>query len=267
MVGAPGPYSVQVMGANGCPGSATVQVVQSRLPFPIIEGDRFLCEKDTLVLEVETGFTTYNWTNGETDNSIVIREPGLYGVTVVDHLNCVGNALISVFPKLAPSVEIVGPRTICPGDTVTLRTTTPFNAYQWNNADTTAAYTVNNAGTMQVRVQGANGCFNQDTFLLKQAPVPQFSFTGKPYFCAGAETSISITSGYEQYRWRDGFSGSSRIIDTAGTYYLEVINATGCRKLDSISIQKHRFTHCQCRTRHGAELYLAGYTPGWVKYQ
>lgn len=237
MVGAPGPYSVQVMGANGCPGSATVQVVQSRLPFPIIEGDRFLCEKDTLVLEVETGFSTYNWTNGETDNSIVIREPGLYGVTVVDHLNCVGNALISVFPKLAPPVEIVGPRTICPGDTVTLRTTTPFNAYQWNNADTTAAYTVNNAGTIQVRVQGANGCFNQDTFLLKQAPVPQFSFTGKPYFCAGTETSISITSGFEQYRWRDGFIGSSRIIDTAGTYYLEVINATGCLKLDSISIQ------------------------------
>lgn len=237
MVGAAGPYSVQVTGPNGCPGSATVQVVQSRLPFPIIEGDRFLCERDTLVLEVETGFSTYNWTNGETDNSIIIREPGLYGVTVVDHLNCVGNALISVFPKLAPPVEIVGPRTICPGDTVTLRTTTPFEAYQWNNADTTAAYTVNNAGTIQVRVQGTNGCFNQDTFVLKQAPVPQFSFVGKPYFCAGTETSISITEGFEQYRWRDGFSGSTRIIDSAGTYYLEVSNATGCQKIDSISIQ------------------------------
>ena len=237
MVGAPGPYSVQVMGANGCPGSATVQVVQSRLPFPIIEGDRFLCEKDTLILEVETGFSTYNWTNGETDNSIIIREPGLYGVTVVDHLNCVGNALISVFPKLAPPVEIVGPRTICPGDTVNLRTTTTFKAYQWNKSDTTAAYSVRAPGTIQVRVQGDNGCFNQDTFLLAQAPVPQFSFSGKPYFCEGTETSISVTPGFEQYRWRDGFQGTTRIIDTAGTYYLEVGNVNGCRKSDSISIQ------------------------------
>ena len=237
MVGAPGPYSVQVMGANGCPGSATVQVVQSRLPFPIIEGDRFLCEKDTLVLEVETGFTTYSWTNGETDNSIIIRGPGLYGVTVVDHLNCVGNALISVFPKLAPPVEIVGPRTICPGDTVNLRTTTTFKAYQWNRLDTSAAYTVRAPGTIQVRVQGDNGCFNQDTFLLAQAPVPQFNFSGKPYFCAGNETTISVTPGFEQYRWRDGFQGTTRIIDTAGTYFLEVGNVTGCRKSDSISIQ------------------------------
>lgn len=237
VVGSAGPYSVQVTGSNGCTGSATVQVVQSRLPFPIIEGDRFLCEKDTLVLEVETGFATYNWTNGETDNSIVIREPGLYGVTVMDSLKCVGNALISVFPKLAPPVEIVGPRTICPGDTVNLRTTTPFVSYQWNNVDTTAAYTVNTPGTIQVRVQGTNGCFNQDTFLLKQAPVPQFSFLGKPYFCVGTETSINITPGFEQYRWRDGFLGSSRIINTAGTYYLEVGNALGCRKLDSILVQ------------------------------
>lgn len=238
LVGAPGPYSVQVMGANGCPGSATVQVVQSRLPFPIIDGDRFLCEKDTLVLEVETGFTTYSWTNGETDNSIIIREPGLYGVTVVDHLNCVGNALISVFPKLAPPVEIVGPRTICPGDTVSLRTTTTFKAYQWNKSDTTSAFSVRAPGTIQVRVQGDNGCFNQDTFLLAQAPVPQFSFSGKPFFCAGTETTISVTPGFEQYRWRDGFQGTTRIIDTAGTYYLEVGNINGCRKSDSISIQR-----------------------------
>lgn len=238
LVGAPGPYSVQVLGANGCPGSATVQVVQSRLPFPIIDGDRFLCEKDTLVLEVETGFTTYSWTNGETDNSIIIREPGLYGVTVVDHLNCVGNALISVFPKLAPPVEIVGPRTICPGDTVSLRTTTTFKAYQWNKSDTTSAFSVRAPGTIQVRVQGDNGCFNQDTFLLAQAPVPQFSFSGKPFFCAGTETTISVTPGFEQYRWRDGFQGTTRIIDTAGTYYLEVGNINGCRKSDSISIQR-----------------------------
>lgn len=237
IVGAAGPYSVQVFGTNGCPGSATVQVVQSRLPFPIIEGDRFLCEKDTLVLEVEEGFTTYNWTNGETDNSIIIRGPGLYGVTVVDHLNCVGNALISVFPKTAPPVEIVGPRLLCPGDTATLRTTTEFVSYQWTNGGTAQSYVINSPGLYQVRVEGTNGCFNQDTFLLKQAPVPQFTFTGKPYFCAGTETNIVVADGFERYRWRDGYEGSSRTIDTAGTYYLEVSNGNGCRKQDSITIQ------------------------------
>lgn len=236
IVRAAGPYSVQVFGTNGCPGSATVQVLQSRLPFPIIDGDRYLCEKDTLILEVEEGFTTYNWTNGETDNSIIIREPGLYGVTVVDHLNCIGNALITVFPKAAPPIEILGPRLICPGDTATLRTNSNFVTYQWTNGGSTESYVVSTPGLYQVRVEGSNGCFNQDTFLLQHAPVPDFSFSGKPYFCTGGQTNISVTDGYESYRWSDGFEGTTRVIDTGGLYHLEVANGNGCLKRDSISI-------------------------------
>jgi gliding motility-associated-like protein len=237
-VAAAGPYSVQVFGANGCPGSATVRVVQSRLPFPIIDGDRFLCEKDTLVLEVESGFAFYQWSNGESDNSIVIREPGMYGVLVRDSLNCEGNALITVFPKTAPPVEIVAPREFCPGDTVTLRTTTRFVGYEWPNGDTSATYRVNSPGTYRVRVEGANGCFNQDTFLLRQSPVPSFSFNGKPFFCEGSSTDIVVTPGYEQYNWRDGVQGAERTFAAPGTYYLQVRNVQGCLKADSLNIQR-----------------------------
>ena len=233
-----GSYAVQVFGTNGCPGSAQVDVVQSRLPFPIIDGDRFLCEKDTLILEVESGFTTYNWTNGETDNSINITQPGLYGVTVVDYLNCVGNALITVFLKLAPEVEIIAPRQICPGDTVALQTATAFPLYQWSNGDTSAMSSVTNPGIYSVKVQASNGCFNQDTFLLRQAPVPQFNFMGDPFFCAGNETSITVTPGFEEYTWLDGFQGNTRIIGLPGTYFLRVGNTIGCRKLDSIEIER-----------------------------
>jgi gliding motility-associated-like protein len=233
-----GPYAVQVFGKNGCPGSAQVLVLQSKLPFPIIDGERFLCEKDTISLDVGTDFATYSWSTGETSSSINIIDKGIFGVTVTDSLNCVGNALITVFLKPAPPIEIISPDQICPGDTATIQTSTPFTAYQWSNGDTTQVIKTTQPGLYSLRVLGQNGCYNRDTFLLNQGQVPVFKFLGNPFFCAGGQTTLDISPKFEQYSWLDGYQGTTRVIDTAGTYYMRVANAGGCEQLDSIRVER-----------------------------
>ena len=50
------------------------------VPFVELKGG-LLCEGNPLLLDAGEGFDSYQWSNGESTNSIVITEPGIYGVT------------------------------------------------------------------------------------------------------------------------------------------------------------------------------------------
>jgi len=80
------------------PQTIYARVTHKRLPdcyattsFPIFIGNNpilapttpvFVCEGNTRTLFADPGFDAYEWTTGETTPSIVVTQPGIYGVTV-----------------------------------------------------------------------------------------------------------------------------------------------------------------------------------------
>lgn len=48
----------------------------------------YLCNGSSQTLSVASGFSSYNWSNGETDNSITVNTSGTYSVTVTDVNGC-----------------------------------------------------------------------------------------------------------------------------------------------------------------------------------
>lgn len=80
-----GSYSVQIIDDSGCwANSASIQVTVDPDETPSIEalGDTKICLGDVVSIAAPEGLTGYNWSNGETGNSIEVGESGTYSVTV-----------------------------------------------------------------------------------------------------------------------------------------------------------------------------------------
>ncbi|MCB9081176.1 MAG: gliding motility-associated C-terminal domain-containing protein [Lewinellaceae bacterium] len=238
VVSGPGSYGVFITGTNGCSASDEITVVQSRIPFPIIDGDRFLCSKDTLNLEVLAGFLGYAWTNGDTTNVTKITVPGIYGITVTDDLGCTGRAQVRVVGKESPSVAIIAPTSICPGGNDSLRVNTQFKAYQWSNNSTNPVLPISAPGVYAVTVTADNDCTARALVDIPQGEVPEINFQGAPFFCSGGSTVIGLSTPMNTYSWSDGSERSTLVVNQPGIYAVSVTNRLGCRNNDSLFVQE-----------------------------
>ena len=93
-VSAGGVYTVSVTGTNGCSGEAEFTVVERAVPTLIIQSQ--VITGLNIQLFVNGNFTSYEWSNGSTNSSIVVTENGTYSVTVVDEFGCERSASTSV---------------------------------------------------------------------------------------------------------------------------------------------------------------------------
>ena len=62
---------------------------------------------DAVVLTTKSGYSFYEWSNGESGpslNSITVNEGGIYRVTVTDNNGCLATALTTVYTSQAPSI-------------------------------------------------------------------------------------------------------------------------------------------------------------------
>ena len=88
----PGVYTCTVVDTNGCTRTANAEVIIRPNPTPTIQANRALriCLDETIILSAPSGFDTYQWSSGESSQSITVGEGGSWFVTVVDSFGCVG---------------------------------------------------------------------------------------------------------------------------------------------------------------------------------
>ena len=236
-VSQPGPYGVSARGSNGCTGFDEVIVRQSRIPFPIIEGDRYFCSNDSVALEVEAGFKSYSWTTGQSGNKIFVNQEGIYGVTVTDDLGCDGKAQVRVLTIPAPESRISGEFIFCPGDSVLLSGDPGFAAYRWSSGISgVSSIWVKEPGWQVLEVQADNTCTDRDSVLVQFAPVPQPQIGGNPFFCADSTTLLSVADTFARLQWGSGETAPQLSVRQAGQYTVSVTNNFGCSAEDTIDI-------------------------------
>jgi len=96
--------------ASGC--YAVTSFLVEVLPLPVIEmpDDYILCEGETITITAPAGFEAYEWSTGQTTQSVNIIEPGQYTVTVWqgnDDLLCGASKTIVVTLLSAPVITDV----------------------------------------------------------------------------------------------------------------------------------------------------------------
>ncbi len=111
---------------NGCIGRDTLHIKINPLPQPVITplGPTTFCSCDSVVLDAgDLGYTSYLWTTGEKTRTIVVKNPGNYGVTVSDTNKCVNTSSPVTITVVYPSAEISLPQgqlSAAPGEIITI---------------------------------------------------------------------------------------------------------------------------------------------------
>ncbi|QQS27780.1 MAG: choice-of-anchor L domain-containing protein [Sphingobacteriales bacterium] len=228
-VNTPGTYTVTVTDANGCTGTASVNVTQEASLSPAISGDLTLCAGETSTLDVGAGFASYLWSTGSTTASITVP-PGIYSVTVTDAGNCSGTTEVEVVANPAPEVSISGDPTVCAGDDSNLDADAGFVQYSWSTGAFGQSILVTTPGTYVVTVTDANGCTGTSNFVVTENNIIPPAITPQST-CAGVNAPpLDAGPGFNSYLWSTGATTQSIVAapNATTTYNVTVTGAEGC---------------------------------------
>lgn len=87
-VNSPNTYSVIITNQWGCSSKDTVHINFNPAPSVNLGNDTTICVGNTIVLNAGSGFTYYNWCNGETSQTITVSANGIYCVEVTNQYGC-----------------------------------------------------------------------------------------------------------------------------------------------------------------------------------
>ena len=233
IVNAAGKYTVTATNTYRCTASAEKSITMDPLPVISIAGNTSFCADSSTTLTV-SGANTYVWSTGAVTAGITVNDANTYTVTGTDGNGCRGTASMMTFVKPLPTPVITGPSTICQGDTATLAAI-GGNTYHWSTGSMQNSISVSQNGTYTVTATSAENCSATADFTLTVNSLPNVSIDGVNHFCQDTSTVLTV-SGASTYVWSNGATGSTNIVNTAGTYTVTGTDANGCTNTDSIVV-------------------------------
>ncbi len=184
---------------------------------------------------------TYNWSNGQTNQTATGLSPGMYTFTVTDGNGCVKSNSININGTTLMSFDFVTADTIkCYGDcTATLSASamggTLPHTYQWSNNQFGQTITNACAGVYHVSVTDNNGCMIIDSIQVEQRPEFIDSIFFKIPTCHGdsnGTASIHLFGGTPpyQYIWLQFIGNTTPSISNlpAGQYFYNAADSLFC---------------------------------------
>lgn len=233
-------YTVTVT-TNGCSGIATTQVMVTPVPSPNITGITSVCNGQSTILTSSTA-GSYNWSTGETTNTITVTPSGTVSYSVSVMLNgCTGTGSIIVNAMPLVMASIAG-NNICKGQSATL-TASGGTTYLWDNGAVTNTIVVSPIYTTTYTVVASVGnCMGTAAYTVIVDPLPVPSVIGTTTISYGSSTPLTAGGGV-MYDWTPttGLSCSDCAnpiaTPTATTQYcVRVINAAGCADSACVTI-------------------------------
>ena len=180
---------------------------------------------------------SYNWTTGDTTQSITYLNPGTYCLTVLDAVNCAIAGCVTVNIE-APTINLIVNDITCNGyddGSIVAEVTDgmPPYTYQWSNGETTDTISNLAPGTYTVTVTGANGCSGTASGTVSEPPPLDASISGNDPTCAGSAngSAMVVASGGTPpyaYLWNTGATTPVITGLPQGTYSVTVTDANGC---------------------------------------
>ncbi len=230
-----GNYTVTVNDSHGCSGTASRFIYGNPLGASIIKTNT-RCGEDngsaTAILVGDTIGAEYQWSNGDTSQSISNLASGSYTLTVVNG-NCM-RTTSTIINSSAPVVaNIHAPKTeLCAGDSMQLCLPFSFLNYVWNTGQTTRCITVIDSGTYNVTTTDLNNCTAvSNQLVIVEYPPTNVTITNHGTWLESSEA--------ESYQWfLDGvpmFFATNQTVFTSGvgSYTVQVTDTNGCTAMST----------------------------------
>jgi gliding motility-associated-like protein len=260
----PGTYTLNVLTANGCLGTANYTVTQNiAVPTAVITNNTattiLTCTQTSISL-TGTGGVSYVWSNGTgtVGNAAAFspNSPGTFTLTATGSNGCIDTEQIIITQNItAPTAAITNntaaTQLTCALTSISL-TATGGGTYSWSNGTsvvgTTANLTVTTPGTYTVTVTSStNGCTATSATIITQnitPPTAAITSLPNPAVLTCTTTSIALTAtGGGTYAWVTGSTnlGTQATIQatTTGTYTVTVTGTNGCTATASTIVSQN----------------------------
>ena len=289
---AAGIYTVIYTDANGCTGTATVNVPNAGSPTATITATvNVSCfggnnGSATVAASGGTGPYTYAWTpTGGTGTTGTALIAGPYTVTVTDANGCSTTATVTITQPPALTSSASSSPVLCFGGTTGSATVTasggvlPYT-YVWSpSGGTGATATGLGAGVYTCVSTDANGCTTTATTTVTQPTAVTATTTSTAVLCFGGNTgAASVTAsggtGAYTYLWSpSGGTGANATGLTAGPYTCLITDANGCTYTASVTVTQPTalaattsFTQSTCGNANGSASVTASGGTGAYTY-
>jgi subtilisin-like proprotein convertase family protein len=251
-----GTYNGTITDAQGCEvvtGDKIVFNTASNINVTTASLTDEVCGNSTGQIDVTVtgGQTPYNfsWDNGATTEDITGLSAGDYILTVTDNNGCVYNYTETVNnnPGTLNIISTNATNETCGDGTGAINITVTGGAspytFNWSNGATTEDIANLNAGTYTLNMTDNAGCTTTTSATITGSGLSLTSQTISDEMCANGQGSIdiSITGGTTPYafNWDNGATTEDLTNISAGTYTLNVTDATGCTLNQSFTVNNN----------------------------
>ncbi len=228
---------LSVTNSQGCASRDTLVLPVHTPANPMISqtSEAPFCLGDSTFLFAQNNYTSYLWSNGSTNDTILVNSTGTYSIVANDGAGCIhADSLRLIFYPNSVPLPVLTPQgttTICLGDSVTLDVGLGYAAYVWSNGASTSSIVVTQPGSYMVTVANGFGCVRiSDTSKVIVLPVPTATISNN-----GGTLFASVGASYQWFLNGQPILGAisiSYVPIVNGSYVVHVGNPNGC---DAIS--------------------------------
>lgn len=145
--------------------------------------------------------------------------------------------------KYAPPINLGKDVIICNSQLFSAKKDGSYISYLWNTGSTDTGIIVSSSGTYSVRV---TDIFNRISYDTINVVVDNTPYTGlrlnDTILCTGSVLNINAGPSYYKYLWSDGDSTNYKTFNTAGTYWVRVIDCPGNILRDTFTITQQNLS-------------------------
>lgn len=257
-VGLPGWYYGRVTSSNGCITLDSIEVIRdAEVPSIQLMPDTITCDQDSVLLQWNSPDTSliFNWTGPGQFNSSeehpTVYTPGTYYLELSTPNNCVLFDSVTIGENIdLPFISLTTDSIDCKKDSalISFNLPDPGVQYQWTNENgdligDEASIVVYSGGDYTLTAIAENGCSKDTTVTVNEdADRPDISLSGDTLDCINTSLWLNAESSTDslQYSWSGpGIINSERdsaLINSGGTYSIEVTATNGCRAQAVINI-------------------------------
>lgn len=171
----PGEYRDTISTGAGCDSIVELHLDYAPDPTVNLGSGRLLCSEDEfpVVLTGPSNMQSYQWSTGNTSQSINAMQAGLYSVTVTNTHGCTATGAVSITLQEEITVTIETAEDFCENGTAILTATTNASNVIWSTGETTMDILATHSGTYIVKAYEGM-CDGTASYEVEQCPFDLF---------------------------------------------------------------------------------------------
>lgn len=218
-----GVYQFHAFSPLGCDYSDAINVIEVQLPVMNLPQQVDLCPMSTVSITAGNNWDAVSWETGSTADTIVVSQPGYYGVTVTEQ-NCSSTDSIFVNLVILPQFDLGPDVDLCTGQSLTFDIGTTGT---WNTGATASSINVTDGGKYQVIVN-VGPCSVVDSVKVTLLPLPVVYLGPDVLACFDQDVILSaFDPANNEYIWNTGEITSEISVIEEGQYSVIASNTCG----------------------------------------